>query len=96
MNKSVTIAAVALAAALVLAPMACNRLTHTNYDRIRTGMTVDQVKDILGEPQEVDSGGGEILGVGASGTSMVWRSGNKTITVVFVNNQVVSKSMSNL
>ncbi|MCE5328354.1 MAG: hypothetical protein LLG01_18285 [Planctomycetaceae bacterium] len=96
MSKWVTITAAATAVALFLAPAGCSHVNSTNYNRVTTGMTIEQVKDILGDPQEVNSGGGEILGVGASATNMVWRSGNKSITVVFVNNQVVSKSMSNL
>lgn len=74
----------------------CNKLDMKHYERIQAGMSVEQVKDILGEPAETKSAGGSVLGVGGSVTTMIWKSGDREIRVDFLNNQVVKKDFSNL
>lgn len=47
-------------------------------------------------PDETRSGRGNVLGVGGSATTMTWKSGDKFITVKFLNDKVVAKDTSNL
>lgn len=74
----------------------CGKLNRENYDKIQNGMTVQQVQEILGKPDETTSGGTEVLGFGGTATTMTWRSGDQSIVVTFVNDKVVRKSMNNL
>lgn len=76
----------ALSAAVLLA--ACSKLTLENFGTIQDGMTEQQVAAILGSPTESSSG--SVLGI--SGTSSVWRDGEVTITVRFVNGKVAMKT----
>lgn len=75
-----------LSAALVLA--ACSKVTQENFARIQDGMTEQQVAAILGGPTETSSS--SILGI--SGTSSIWKDGDATVTVRFVNGKVAMKS----
>ena len=70
----------------------CSKVTKSNYDKIETGMTQQQVEDILGAgtpTQSVDVGG-----LGAK--QLQWKDGNKTITVTIVNGKVTLKNASGL
>jgi len=80
--------AAALALLLVLA--GCSKVTQENFNRIRDGMTENEVQSILGLPaasSRMDVGG-------FSGTSSSWRSGDAEITVRFLNGKAVLKSFS--
>ncbi len=79
-------AVAALSAALLLA--ACSKVTQENFAKIHDGMTEQQVAAILGGATETSSG--SILGI--SGTSSIWRDGEATITVRFVNGKVAMKT----
>lgn len=86
--------------------VACNgaKLTQENFDKItcatlnmetfeyENGMTLQQVKDILGDPS--DSTSTTIMGV--TSTTYVWGNSNKNITVVFVNGQATAKTQVGL
>ena len=61
---------------------------QSSYDKIENGMTLDEVKGILGEPTE--GGGAGALGV--SGGSYTWKDGDKTINLTFVNDKVTLKA----
>ena len=69
------------------------RVTRKNYDKIQTGMTFEEVVDILGNNYEVsaDAGYG-----GISSSAYIWGNENKCIVVLFVNNRVFSKSQQGL
>ena len=96
MKRTASIAAI-LAILVLLLPLAgCNKVTQQNYDRVQSGMSVDQVKDILGEPATTSSAGGQVGPVGGSVAQMEWRHGDQTITVHFLNGKVVAKEESNL
>ena len=73
-----------------------SKISRENYDKVQTGMTVAQVKEILGEPAETKSGGASVLGIGGTASTLTWKAGDKTITLTFVNDQLTTKSMSNL
>jgi len=78
-------------ALLLLCLAACqSRLTQENFDKIREGMSQKEVREVLGEP--VGAEGSSFLGI--SGGESVWRDDKTTITVHFLNDQVVSKRMS--
>jgi hypothetical protein len=55
-----------------------------NYARLKTGMSVEQVHAILGKPDDTTGGGV----AGLSGAAHVWRDGDRSITVTFVNEKV--------
>lgn len=91
-----TVALLFLLGSAVTGLAGCERVTRENYDRVQLGMPMQQVKQLLGEPDQITSGGAEVMGFGGTAANMVWRSGNKSITVTFVNDKVVKKGMSNL
>jgi hypothetical protein len=70
-----------LAAIFVLLLAACSKLTLENYDRLKSGMSYQEVKDILGSPSQCS----EVLGV----KSCTWGDDKRYIKVNFVGNQVL-------
>jgi hypothetical protein len=94
-----------------LAVPACakGKLTKANYEKIQTGMTLQQVEELLG-PGTKDEGGdgsgvaaqfGVDVSGGAgparkSGDTYVWESGTTTITVDFQNGKVTGKHSKGL
>lgn len=78
--------AAALLAALALA--ACgSRVSQENFDRIKAGMTKDEVVAILGKPDETS---GFSLG-SLSGESASWKGRDAAIDIQFANGKVMSK-----
>ena len=75
--------------ALLLA--ACgSKISQSNFDKIKDGMSEADVKAILGAPSTSDS-----IGVaGLSGTSDVWKDKHGTISIQFVNGKVKLKSFN--
>jgi transcription antitermination factor NusG len=69
---------------------ACSKLTTDNFDKIHNEMTPEQVKDILGEPTEVKSGGF----LGFNGTVYIYRQDKTEVKVSFLQGKVVSKDGS--
>jgi hypothetical protein len=85
----------ALIAAIMVsfAIAACSsKVNQDNFDKIKTGMTEDEVKNILGPPTETSS----MSIAGFSGTSSKWESKNGTIVIQFFNGEVQIKEFSNL
>ncbi|MFZ5555637.1 MAG: DUF3862 domain-containing protein [Pseudomonadota bacterium] len=79
----------ALLAALVLA--ACgSKVSQENFDRIKSGMTKEEVVAILGKPDETS---GFSLG-NLSGESAAWTGRDASISVQFANDKVLSKQYS--
>ena len=73
---------------IVVAVAACGGgVSQGSYDKINNGMTAAEVESILGKP--TDSGGGGIGGMSAG--SKTWKSGDKSITVTFMNEKVSLK-----
>ncbi|HBL14199.1 MAG TPA: hypothetical protein DD379_22990 [Cyanobacteria bacterium UBA11162] len=72
---------------VAIAFTACSKLTASNFEKIHNDMTIEQVKEILGEPAEVKSA--SLLGL--TGTVYVYRQDNAEVTVTFVQDKVVSK-----
>jgi predicted Zn finger-like uncharacterized protein len=79
-----------------------NKVTKENFDKIKTGMTEAQVKEILGEPTETAGTPDQLPDIpgmpkmprmpgGMRVNIMVWKKGDNTITVNFMNGKVVAK-----
>lgn len=76
-----------------------SKVNQANYDKIETGITglkIENVKEIMGEPTEQQSSGIGLGGIGIKGNTMTWKDGNKSITIVFLNDQAISKSQNGL
>jgi hypothetical protein len=73
-----------------------DRLTLDNYDRVVTGMTPAEVRDILGQPDDDEGGGISVVGVDLSGRVMVWEEGERLIEVTFAQGEVVQKFQKGL
>jgi hypothetical protein len=88
----------ALLVALTITFTGCggSAVTQTNYDKIKTGMSKSDVEGILGTGKEQVSSGGTFGGVTMNAQGMVWQDGNKIITVMFMNDEVQSKSQMGL
>jgi hypothetical protein len=64
-----------------------SRVTQENFDKIKNGMTFEEVKKILGEP--ADSASVDI-GIFSGGTS-TWKGKDGTVSIQFVNGKVKAK-----
>lgn len=90
----VVLAATALAAASPFAVAGCrgSDVTPANYERVTSGMTLSEVRQILG-PGELVSGAAVSLGTFEGATSVYqWRGREITITITFVNDRVRFKT----
>jgi hypothetical protein len=81
-----------LVALLIVGLVGCSgsKITKENFDKIKLGMTQEEVQGILGPPTEAS--GIEIPVF--SGTMSKWARGNTVISVQFVNGKVVAKEFS--
>lgn len=67
-----------------------SKVNQENFDKIKTGMTLEEVKTILGEPSETSS-----VGLGPmSGTSAIWKSKDGRVAIQFVNNKATIKTFA--
>ncbi len=67
-----------------------SKVNKDNFDKIRLGMTQEEVQGLLGPPTEAS--GLEIPVF--SGTTAKWVQGDTTITIQFVNGKVMAKEFS--
>jgi hypothetical protein len=86
------------------------KLTKANYDKIKNGMDLKQVEDILGPGEKQAQGDGsnvagqfgvDVGGLSASssrsaGDEYVWESGGKKITITLVGGKVTNKTSTGL
>ena len=69
-----------------------SRVSRENYERIQTGMTLQQVQDIMGNRGVTSEGvAGAIGDLAGSASVYRWVDENRAITVTFINGKVVSK-----
>lgn len=66
--------------ALILLLSGCSNVTKENYDKIKSGMTYDEVVKILGKPE----GCSETLGI----SNCEWKDDDAKISITFISNQV--------
>lgn len=67
-----------------------SKLSQENFDKVQNGMTMEQVKSILGEPTETKS-----VGVGPfSGVSATWKDKKTLINIQFINDKVTVKTFN--
>jgi len=90
MIKNIFLRSLALSALLLLS--ACfSKITLDNYNKVNEGMSLTEVINILGEPNDSSNIN---LGI-ASASSSTWKGENgETITIQFVNNQVKLKNFN--
>ena len=67
-------------ATLILLLNGCNKVTKENYDKIKSGMTYDEVVEFLGKPE----GCSETLGI----SNCEWKNDDAKIAITFISNQV--------
>jgi len=79
----------AMAMVFFLGLMACSgaKINQENFDKIKTGMTLAEVKAILGEP--ADSSSIDLAVV--SGATAMWKGEGTTINIQFMNGKVIAK-----
>jgi hypothetical protein len=75
-------------AVLTLALGACSKLTVENYDKLKVGMSYDEVKTLLGTPEKCS----DVLTV----KSCTWGDDKRFVQVSFVADQVILFNSSNL
>lgn len=64
-------------------------INQESFSKIKNGMTKDEVINILGKPTESAS-----MGMGAmSGTTLMWKSADKQISIQLINDKVVLKTL---
>jgi hypothetical protein len=78
---------VAIIALCFFCLVGCHRVSQDNFNKIKTGMTLKEVTDILGPPTQTE--GVDFLGF--SGTSATWKSKNAEIVIQFLNDKVQIK-----
>ena|SRR5688572_4463549 len=81
-----------LACVVLFLVVACARVDQESFDKVRTGMTTEEVEAILGKPTRTDGSGVGVGGVSVSQTTHVWESGDRRITGTFVNGKLLAKT----
>jgi hypothetical protein len=78
-----------LVAALLVCGLltACSKLTEDNLQKVRNGMTTDEVKAILGEPTSSQTG--SALGI-VSGTTYLYHTDKSDVKITFVDDKVIA------
>lgn len=77
-----------LIAFIALLASACSRLTQENYERLKPGMTYDEVEQILGRPAKCS----EIVGV----KSCLWGNEQSNINANFVGDKAILYGSQNI
>ena len=80
-------AAVAMVFLLCLLACSGTKINQENFDKIKTGMTLAEVKAILGEP--ADSSSVDVAMI--SGATAMWKGEGITINIQFMNGKVIAK-----
>jgi hypothetical protein len=70
------------------AVIACgSAVNQANFDKIQSGMTMNEVVEILGPPAETS----EVGFAGISGTTSKWQHNDNAIVINFLNGKVMAK-----
>lgn len=97
MSKRWVLCGVVLAGLMLMMVAGCgSKVSKDNYDKIKTGMTLAEVENILGKG-ELQAGGagglGDLLG---SAKVYKWTDGEKSIMVTFANDKVTVKAQTGI
>ncbi len=65
---------------LILLLSGCNKVTKENYDKIESGMSYNEVVEVLGKPE----GCSETIGI----SNCEWKNDDARIAITFISNQV--------
>jgi hypothetical protein len=89
--------ALGLLAGVALLLAGCgSKVTQENYEKIQTGMTEQEVTEILGAGVNDASGAFSVGDLAASGAVTRWGTDDKHIKVTFANGKVVAKAQKGL
>ncbi|RKZ78329.1 MAG: hypothetical protein DRR19_26600 [Candidatus Parabeggiatoa sp. nov. 1] len=93
-NRKPTLLKLAIIAGLLAFLFGCSsKINQENYAKIKNGMTMEQVKAVLGEPTESKTSD---IGAALSTTNTIWKNrSGATINVKFVNGKVLLKTFVN-
>ncbi|MDB5289063.1 MAG: hypothetical protein JWL69_304 [Phycisphaerales bacterium] len=83
-QRAVLVTAITIVSMVAL-PGCGSKVNDEHYNKIKTGMTEAEVKDILGAPTTTETGTGLI-----SGSKKEWKDGDKSIGVVFMDGKVLA------
>ena len=73
------------------------KMNKENYSKIENGMTVSEVKSILGEGESNASSSVDLGSYGSMNTEVItWQSGLSVISITFSNGKVMSKAQTGL
>ena len=82
-----------LAILALIVVVACGGgVSQENYDKIKDGMTLEEVEDILGKHTGGGGASAEVGGLKLGGAAYKWEDGDKSITVTFTNDKVSLKA----
>ena len=77
-----------VAMGLLLVMLGCSKLTLENYNKITTGMTYEEVTQLIGSPDKCD----DVMGV----RNCTWGDEKRSVNVSFLGGKVLLFSSSNL
>ena len=77
-----------LSMGLLLMLLGCSKLTLENYSKIETGMSYDEVTQLIGQPEKCD----DVMGL----RNCSWGNEKRSIKVTFAGGKVLLFSSSNL
>lgn len=75
---------------LCLMLLACSQLTEENFEKVKLGMTLQQVTSILGKPSITE----KINVTGISGIAATWKDDYGQVDIQFLNERVAVKAYS--
>ncbi len=77
-----------MAMSLLLVVLGCSKLTLDNYNKITSGMTYEEVTQLIGSPDTCD----DVMGV----RNCTWGNERRSVNVSFLGGKVLLFSSSNL
>ena len=95
-GKRALVVLLMLGLTLSVLPGCGSKVSKSNYDKVKTGMTRAEVEGVLGKGTEKAGVGGAIGEIAGSAKILTWTDGDKTITVTFLNDKVTAKVQQGL
>ncbi len=88
MNRLKVVWKIILVIGLSVMLFACSKVSRENFEKIKPGMTLQEVVSILGEP----TGSESVDIAGVTGTAATWKRGETVINIHFLSGQVLVKT----